>query len=441
MSDKHVDNRAIDTYEEISLRELIETLWKGKVLVAITTVIALLLASVVTFFVLPEKYNAAVVLRANQIKLSNTYSGEDAAAFADLENKLLLSTSQYAEMLAKEDFLEQLSASLSLKNPDGTVVTGEALGALIATQTNDSASTITVTVTDSDPDRAFLIAEGIENDFITFINKFVNTNVDLYTTTLSNNLNMAKTALDTKEEALSVFRRENGNIDLLTDEVNRLQARIKEINQNISMYESSLDSDLASLDTLIEELQAEGEISSEQVNIIAELREAIESENGSGNQLDSDVYLEANLSGSNGQISQSVRIVELNKLQMRLLNNFNLHASATSQLSETEEMFQAKQQELTEMQPVYATYKSEYDIAMSTYTSYLKKMTAAAVYKDLDVASSFITEITAPVLPKSPVSPNKLLNLAVAFVIGLILGVFIVFAREYWKSSAPATKK
>ncbi len=237
MSDNHVDNRAIDTYEEISLRELIETLWKGKVLVAITTVIALLLASVVTFFVLPEKYNATVVLRANQIKLSNTYSGEDAAAFADLENKLLLSTSQYAEMLAKEDFLEQLSASLSLKNPDGTVVPGEALGALIATQTNDSASTITVTVTDSDPDRAFLIAEGIENDFITFINKFVNTNVDLYTTTLSNNLNMAKTALDTKEEALSVFRRENGNIDLLTDEVNRLQARIKEINQNISMYE------------------------------------------------------------------------------------------------------------------------------------------------------------------------------------------------------------
>jgi uncharacterized protein involved in exopolysaccharide biosynthesis len=78
---------------------------------------------------------------------------------------------------------------------------------------------------------------------------------------------------------------------------------------------------------------------------------------------------------------------------------------------------------------------------MSTYTSYLKKMTAAAVYKDLDVASSFITEITAPVLPKSPASPNKLLNLAVAFVIGLILGVFIVFAREYWKSSAPATKK
>lgn len=38
--------------------------------------------------------------------------------------------------------------------------------------------------------------------------------------------------------------------------------------------------------------------------------------------------------------------------------------------------------------------------------------------------------------PTSPISPNKKLNLAIAFVLGLFLGVFIVLAIEYFDNTA-----
>lgn len=45
----------------------------------------------------------------------------------------------------------------------------------------------------------------------------------------------------------------------------------------------------------------------------------------------------------------------------------------------------------------------------------------------------------APV-PESPVSPRKMLNMAVAGVLGLMVGVFVVFFLEFWRKSAPNVK-
>ncbi len=66
----------------------------------------------------------------------------------------------------------------------------------------------------------------------------------------------------------------------------------------------------------------------------------------------------------------------------------------------------------------------------------MKRISASKVYAELDVASTFVTQMAAPVEPKAPVSPNKMLNLAIGLVLGLMLGVFVVFFREYWKNSA-----
>lgn len=50
--------------EEINLRELIETLWKGKLMIIGVTIVAVLVAGVISFFILPKKYEtrAAIIL-------------------------------------------------------------------------------------------------------------------------------------------------------------------------------------------------------------------------------------------------------------------------------------------------------------------------------------------------------------------------------------------
>lgn len=423
-----------DNYDEISLRELLETIWKGKALIAIITVVAIILTVVASFVIMDEKYEASVTLRTSPIKMSSTYSGEEAAAFADLESKLTLTPAQYAEYMSNLDFLDILAAETNLTTEDGQQMTGEQIGGLITTTADDKTSLVKVTVTGTEPAKVYTIAGKIETSFVKYINDFVNVNIELYNATLQDNINLAKDALATKEAELNDFRRTNGSIELLSDEVSRLQSRISELNSNIELIDSELAGDIASLDTLTEELKDANALDESQLKIVGELKQAITED--AGNELDSDFYIETDLNSNNGQISQSVRLLELSRLQMRLLNNYNKKAADIRQLEETEILYQDKQQELLEIQPIYTNYKSEYDIALSTYTSYMKRISASKVYAELDVASTFVTQMAAPVEPKAPVSPNKILNLAIGIVLGLMLGVFVVFFREYWKNSA-----
>ncbi|MBD7984591.1 hypothetical protein H9649_08370 [Sporosarcina sp. Sa2YVA2] len=49
----------------------------------------------------------------------------------------------------------------------------------------------------------------------------------------------------------------------------------------------------------------------------------------------------------------------------------------------------------------------------------------------------FIRQIVDPTLAEKPSAPSKLLNVAIALIIGLMVGLGIVFFREYWRNSEP----
>jgi len=68
--------------ETIELRELIETIWKGKWIIAALTVSFMLLAAVVSWFVLPEKYEStATVQVASEVQDTGIMSSYVAAEF------------------------------------------------------------------------------------------------------------------------------------------------------------------------------------------------------------------------------------------------------------------------------------------------------------------------------------------------------------------------
>ncbi|CAM3460334.1 GumC family protein [Marinicrinis lubricantis] len=54
--------------EEISLRELLETIWKGKWLIASITAVAIVASLIISFFILPVTYEAKAVVRFNVVE-------------------------------------------------------------------------------------------------------------------------------------------------------------------------------------------------------------------------------------------------------------------------------------------------------------------------------------------------------------------------------------
>ncbi|MCF7888041.1 MAG: hypothetical protein K9L76_02055, partial [Candidatus Omnitrophica bacterium] len=82
----------------------------------------------------------------------------------------------------------------------------------------------------------------------------------------------------------------------------------------------------------------------------------------------------------------------------------------------------------------------DYPLIQNTLTSY------EAIYSQLDdkiyalkvkLTNAKKFELFEPPLePKSPISPKKKQNIAIAGILGLMLGVFIAFFREFWVNSA-----
>ncbi|MBB6216364.1 capsular polysaccharide biosynthesis protein [Anaerosolibacter carboniphilus] len=89
----------------------------------------------------------------------------------------------------------------------------------------------------------------------------------------------------------------------------------------------------------------------------------------------------------------------------------------------------------------YKSTKSRLDARLlvlnNTYQALIQKSEQLDLIDKADFGDSSIT-ITAPAYePRKPVSPNKILNIAIAFVLGLMISVFIAFFQEYWENSAP----
>ncbi|NLM44839.1 MAG: capsular biosynthesis protein, partial [Clostridiales bacterium] len=58
------------------------------------------------------------------------------------------------------------------------------------------------------------------------------------------------------------------------------------------------------------------------------------------------------------------------------------------------------------------------------------------------IGDANIMIVSPAIVPDIPVAPKKALNMAVAMVLGLMMGVFVVFFMDYWKNSAdPKTIK
>lgn len=103
----------------------------------------------------------------------------------------------------------------------------------------------------------------------------------------------------------------------------------------------------------------------------------------------------------------------------------------------TEEQIRALANVTGELQNQLLQLQAQIQIKSSEYRKVLAKYQSVKTGLENFKPDPFIRIIAEPSLPKSPSSPNNLLNLAIAFVLGVMLGLGVVFFRHYWKESAP----
>lgn len=389
--------------EEISLRELIEVLIKRKIIIIGITIVSILLSAVVSFLILEPVYETRMVLMASQFS-DRIQSTEKIGEGID---SILNSLSQYPTMTL-ETYRQQITAPRVMRETIAQLGLEEeydvaSLAEDIILETIKDTNLISIKMQHTDPEKAAQIVNKVGENFVVFVADKAKENATTSSTYVESQMAIEKEKLDAALEELKEFLSQPRGVSELSREI---EARL----QQITDYKTKLT------DLKIRQKALKSSI------LVAE-QEA----------KDTNRIL---LKNHNNQDTMQLTIedtatllkIELAEVESNIANIKETLITLQGEIEETQvELQDKKHQERLVNQKV--------NIAQNTYDAFVKKYEELRVTESSQIGEATITVMSRAYPTTKPVAPRKTLNVAIATVLGLMIGVFVAFFLEYWQAS------
>lgn len=81
--------------------------------------------------------------------------------------------------------------------------------------------------------------------------------------------------------------------------------------------------------------------------------------------------------------------------------------------------------------------QAKVDALKNTRDTIIGEYNKLDIIKSSDMGQNGILISSKAIVPDTPVSPKKTLNIIIAFILGIMVSIFIVFFKEYWENSTP----
>lgn len=425
-------------YDEISLRELIETLLKQKRLIIGVTTLCVLAAVIVSFFVMEPVYEAKAVLMASNItdKFKAKEKGEGIEGILDaVADTPDLTIETYKEQIKNPIILEEIVKELELDKKEMTRLN---LAAMVELETIKNTNLIYVKVKNTDKALATKIANTLSTKFINLISEKSKEQASKSSNSIEEQLNVQKEKLN---QALLEYK----NFLAQPQGVNELNGEINSKLNIITSYKTKLTEETVNEQRLRAKIsQAEEELKDTPEKI--ELNKSLSDE-----PYMSQVVNENSGQSSNDLFDVSIQVEEKNDNYYVLKStSSNLKISLAESISKQQNLkkeIAKAQKELEKLQVAFAEKQhderiitNKVQLTQSTYDAFNKKLEEISIARSSILENANIIVETPALEPIKPVAPNKILNVAIAGVLGIMIGVFLGFFREYWKSSATTSK-
>lgn len=339
------------------------------------TLLSVLTASLVSFFVLKPVYEASTQILASKDSLSN-------------------------EVIKSPYFLTKVIEELDL--PDEEAYTPFGLAKSVSVQSGKSADLTIIKIEDKDPKRATDIVNTVARLYTDFVRE---KNSESMTTTLAflkEQRESTQASLDEAEGELDQSRQAS-KIEIMRNEVNRLAEELHEWRAILSTGDVRREE----LITGIKELE----------NLLASTPETIPGPPdyaGRVTQIPNQTYqqFEAGL---------AEKRIELKELDVRLNR-------ARSKVPELE----------VEYNSTYEAYLKA-DRSIRELESRVDRLSSSIMTLDAKIVATTTSipeaVVATPALaPTQPIKPRKMLNVAVSAVLGGFVSILVVFFIEYWRS-------
>jgi len=432
-------NQQYIDYDEISLRELIETLLKGWKLIALITVVCLLVSAIFSFVVLEPTYEAKSVLMASfaSDKLSSVQrNGEDIEGILDTISAYPVMTIQtYQEQITTTKILQQVVDELDLSEKE---ITRNDLKNMITLGNISNTNLIEIKVKHNDPELAAEIANTLTQKFTEFVTELSKEQSNKSSQFLASQLELEKQKLNEAQLELkelleqprgaSELRAEfDSKLGLLTTHKTQLVEKEVELSKLKAGLEAA-ETELKNTPQILVTYKSVGEDSL--------LGQIVAEEN------DASITDTAKLTMKNEEINESyveiaTKVSEYKTLVAEAAEELNM---IKNNIDSSQRELEALQAELADKEHQLTLVQRNVDLAQGTYDAFLKKYEEVRIAGATEAGESNISIVAKAPVPMIPVAPNKMLNLAIAGVLGVMLGMFIVFFKAYWEKSAVEAK-
>jgi len=397
--------------EEIDLRGLFEVLWRRKWLILAIIVISVAIAGYLSFFAIPPVYEAEALIELRfpeQVKQQEAYRLQilDPYFLSQVIEKLQLDPQKYDPFSLQEALNVEI-----LKN----------------------ANFLKITVKDGDPQKVADIANAIASEFVDFAIRSTQEDMKKELLSLEEGMKEWQSKLDEIGGRIRDFLARS-EITALEEEVEAKRGLLGSFQRDILLIDVQEKELQATLEKAKEKLESEPPYlklrqslfgSSEEEGMVGDFisgflpltieREAV---NEVYNALKGQVMsLEAQLSG----------------MEARKKTMIEAAGEVQTELKELESTLLEKAIERDQLQ-------REYDSALETYGALIQEYGKTQVYSMSEEVNAGVRIVSSALPPKEPISPRKMLNVAIAGVLGIFVGIIAAFVAEYWGKTAPSTE-
>ncbi|MDI6894441.1 MAG: Wzz/FepE/Etk N-terminal domain-containing protein [Bacillota bacterium] len=392
---------------EIDLRQLLRVLRKWSWVVALITVVAVISAAVLSYFVLDAVYEAQVTLMVTQA-LPTTQPGGQPLQGQGLEQVMgvlarlpQMTLNTYVGQLTSESLMQRVLDALHL---DRQGYTARGLAGLVQAKNIKDTNLIQVTVSHTDPHLAAEIANAVSRQFVDFVSE-------------QNREQMAKSVEFLEKQSADV----EGELKAARQKLHdfQVQARgVAVVQQEFASKSADLarmQSEAVQLGVTIDQLQAG--VRGLQGTLASTPRTVVVEEDGKKIERLNDVYI---------SLSQMLeqKQVELAEKQARLESTRRFVAQLEADLA-------GLQAELVDKQARESELQERVDQLNQTYQTLLQKKTEVQIARSINLGDTSILLVSPAYVPSRAARPNRQLNMAVSGVLGVMVGVMLAFLLEY----------
>ena len=399
--------------EEIDLREYINVLLKRKGIIILIFLIALITAAIVSYFIIEPVYQANTAIVVSKPKIGNSIVSEP-------------SLEDYKNLITNNVLEEELIQKLNLNKPP-LELTPYDLEQMLTIELPKGINLIKMNLQASNSK----LTKDIINSWATL---FIEKNKRLY----FDEVKMAKTDIEEKlklaereffeiEEKLMKFD-ETGNAKMIEDEINYKISRILSYKSRLVDIQISLEKENAKKEQIITSINEQEKVLKLNKSVVDDqfFQQLISNLTDANLKIDNLTYISEvtnpiyyNLTQQ--LISTNILINSLIAEENQLRKNINDFGVSLENLKK----------ELTEKKLILAQLNREYSAKEKLYNIFYKQ--AEEVQLTETAEENLLKIASLAYEPKSPIKPNKKLNILIAGVLGLFVGVFVAFFLEFWQ--------